>query len=285
MDTQRVAIAVAGGCENERVMNDAATTLSSDPAPTPVTSPQAVLWDFDGTLADTEPLWIAAEFEVIEGELGKSWSMAHAERLVGSDLIDAATYMLATIGRTDLEPAWMVDQLLTRVVHGIQTAERLPWRPGAVELLAALRASGIRCALVSASYRVLLDAVLARLPEGSFDVSVGGDEVTKGKPHPEPYEKACALLGVDARRCVVLEDSATGARAGNAAGAVVIGIPNVVDIPPAPRRLTVESLAVLDPERLVALYAQVTDEVGDAREVDEVDEVGEVDEVQVTSAG
>ena len=80
--------------------------------------------------------------------------------------------------------------------------------------------------------------------------------MTKGKPHPEPYEKACALLGVDARSCVVLEDSATGARAGNAAGAVVVGIPNVVEIPPAPRRVTVPTLAGLDPDRLTTLFAQ-----------------------------
>ncbi len=241
-------------------MNDAALTMppDPDPAPDPTPTPQAVLWDFDGTLADTEPLWIAAEFAIIEGELGKPWSMEHAEQLVGSDLIDSATYMLNTIGRHDLEPAWMVQQMLTRVVRGIESADELPWRPGALDLLADLRAAGMPCALVSASYRVLLDAVLERLPAGSFAVSVGGDEVTKGKPHPEPYEKACALLGVDARSCVVLEDSATGARAGNAAGAVVVGIPNVVEIPPAPRRVTVPSLAGLDPDRLIALYAQVT---------------------------
>jgi len=103
---------------------------------------------------------------------------------------------------------------------------------------------------------VLLDAVLERLPEGSFAVSVGGDEVTLGKPHPEPYEKACALLGVDARNCVVLEDSATGARSGNAAGAVVVGIPHVVDIPEAPRRVTVPTLAGLDPDMLTTLFTQ-----------------------------
>jgi HAD superfamily hydrolase (TIGR01509 family) len=235
-------------------MNDAALTTSPDPELTP--TPQAVLWDFDGTLADTEPLWIAAEFEIIEGELGHPWSMAHAEQLVGSDLIDSATYMLNTIGRHDLQPSWLVQQLLNRVVTAIRTADDLPWRPGALDLLAALNAVGMPCALVSASYRVLLDAVLERLPVGSFAVSVGGDEVTKGKPHPEPYEKACALLGVDARSCVVLEDSATGARAGNAAGAVVVGIPNVVDIPPAPRRVTVASLRDVDPATLAELYAR-----------------------------
>jgi HAD superfamily hydrolase (TIGR01509 family) len=224
--------------------------------PAPTARPQAVLWDFDGTLADTEPLWIAAEFEVIEGQLGKSWSMEHAEQLVGSDLIDSASYILNTIGRSDLPPIWMVEQLLGRVVGQLKTADDLPWRPGALELLAALRAEGTPCALVSASYRVLLDAVLERLPEGSFAVSVGGDEVTQGKPHPEPYERACRLLGVDARSCVVLEDSATGARSGNAAGAVVVGIPHVVAIPPAPRRVTVPSLAGLDPAALATLFSQ-----------------------------
>jgi HAD superfamily hydrolase (TIGR01509 family) len=239
-------------------MNDVVAAVHAGHAPDPAPTPQAVLWDFDGTLADTEPLWIAAEFEVIEGELGESWSMAHAEQLVGSDLIDSATYMLNTIGRHDLEPSWMVEQLLSRVVAAIRTADELPWRPGALDLLAALRADQLPCALVSASYRVLLDAVLERLPAGSFAVSVGGDEVTKGKPHPEPYEKACALLGVDARSCVVLEDSATGARAGNAAGAVVVGIPNVVDIPPAPRRVTVASLSDVDPATLAELYVRAS---------------------------
>lgn len=237
-------------------MNESAPTVPSEPAPAP--APQAVLWDFDGTLADTEPLWIAAEFEVIEGELGKPWSMAHAEQVVGADLIDSATYMLNTIGRRDLEPAWMVQQLLGRVVRSIQSAEDLPWRPGALELLAALRSEGMPCALVSASYRVLLDAVLARLPEDSFAVSVAGDEVSQGKPHPEPYAKACRLLGVDPRSCVVLEDSATGARSGNAAGAVVVGVPNVVEIPAAPRRVTVSSMIELDPARLTMLYSQAS---------------------------
>ena len=219
-------------------MNDAAPSV---PLPGPV-PPQAVLWDFDGTLADTEPLWIAAEFEVIEGELGKPWSMEHAEKLVGSDLIDSASYILATIGRSDLPPIWMVQQLLGRVVAQLRDADELPGGPVPSSCSPSLRATGMPCALVSASYRVLLDAVLERLPEGSFAVSVGGDEVTLGKPHPEPYEKACALLGVDPRDCVVLEDSATGARSGNAAGAVVVGIPHVVDIPAAPRRVTVPTL-------------------------------------------
>ena len=75
----------------------------------------AALWDFDGTLADTEPLWIEAEFELI-GSLGGTWSEEHAEQLVGNSLLDSGAYILNAIGRHDLTPAWVVDQLISRVV-------------------------------------------------------------------------------------------------------------------------------------------------------------------------
>ena len=223
----------------------------------PTSRLQAALWDFDGTLADTEPLWIAAEFELLGG-LGVPWSYEHAEQLVGNSLLDSGSYILNVIGRTDLTPEWVVEQLITRVVRALEGGE-VAWRPGALELLGSFAAAGIPCALVSASYRVLLDAALARLPAGTFAVSVAGDEVRLGKPHPEPYETACRMLGVDARHCVVIEDSATGARAGNAAGAVVLAVPNMVDIPAAPRRVSVPSLVDLD-AALVARLVEAVDE-------------------------
>ncbi|MCW2801826.1 MAG: hypothetical protein QOF52_1271 [Propionibacteriaceae bacterium] len=211
----------------------------------------AALWDFDGTLADTEPLWVAAEYELING-LGHKWGEEHAEQLVGNSLLDSGAYILNVIGRHDLTPEWVVEQLLSRVVGQLET-NPIPWRPGARELLAALNEAEVPCALVSASYRVLLDAALKQLPPGSFTVSVAGDEVTQGKPHPEPYEKACALLGVEARDCVVFEDSSTGARAGNAAGALVVAIENLVHVPPAPRRVHVRSMKDLDPVAVARL--------------------------------
>jgi HAD superfamily hydrolase (TIGR01509 family) len=218
----------------------------------PTTAPlAAALWDFDGTLADTEPIWIEGEFELI-GQLGGQWSLEHAHQLVGNSLLDSAAYILNTIGRPDLSPEWVVDWLINYVVDRV-TDGPMPWRPGAVELLTELRAAGVPCALVSASYRILLDAALARLPQGTFAVSIAGDEVTQGKPHPEPYERACHALGVDARQCVVLEDSENGARAGNAAGALVVAIPNKVSIADAPRRVHVASLADLDVEALKRL--------------------------------
>jgi HAD superfamily hydrolase (TIGR01509 family) len=223
----------------------------SESTPSDATTLAAALWDFDGTLADTEPLWVAAEYELAHG-LGAEWSEEHAEQLVGNSLIDSGSYILNVLGRNDLAPEWVVEQLLVRVVHQL-TINPVPWRPGALELLTALNRSGVPCALVSASYRVLLDAALRQLPPDAFAVSVAGDEVSAGKPHPEPYEKACGLLGVDARRCVVFEDSGTGARSGNAAGALVIAIENLVPIPPAPRRVHVRSMVDLDPAAVARL--------------------------------
>ena len=205
----------------------------------------AALWDFDGTLADTEPLWIAAEYELI-GRLGGTWSDEHAEQLVGNSLLDSGSYILNAIGRVDLSPAWVVEQLLTDVLNHLRR-HPIVWRPGAIELLELLRCGG--CS-VRAGIGVVPGAA-GRGPAASclretFQVSVAGDEVSRGKPHPEPYEKACTALGVSARHCVVLEDSETGCRAGNAAGALVVAVPNRVEIPKAPRRLHVRSLADLD---------------------------------------
>jgi HAD superfamily hydrolase (TIGR01509 family) len=211
----------------------------------------AALWDFDGTLADTEPLWVAAEFELING-LGHEWDHEHAEQLVGNSLIDSGIYILNAIGRHDLTPEWVVEQLISRVVHAL-SHQPIPWRPGALELLRSLNAAGVPCALVSASYRILLDAALAQLPPNSFQASVAGDEVVRGKPDPEPYATACAQLGVAAHDCVVFEDSGTGARSGNAAGALVLAVRNLVDIPDAPRRLHITSMTELDAEKVAGL--------------------------------
>ena len=216
----------------------------NDRAMTKTSIVAAALWDFDGTLVDSEPMWLDAEFDLV-AELGGTWSVDHADQLIGNSLLDSGSYILNTIGRHDLSPAWVVDELIIRVIEALGSRP-IPWRPGARQLLTSFTEAGVPCALVSASYRVMLDAVLNQLPADTFTVSVAGDEVRNGKPHPEPYETAAAALGVDTHACVVLEDSITGARSGNAAGALVIAVPSRVPIPPAPRRRHVTSLTELD---------------------------------------
>jgi HAD superfamily hydrolase (TIGR01509 family) len=195
----------------------------------------------DGTLVDTEPYWIESEFELVEKH-GGSWSTEHALNLVGNDLIASGRY-IREHGGIDLEPAEIVEELLDRVVARVE--RRVPWQPGAVELLSDLRAAGVRCALVTMSYRRFVAPILDGLPEGTFEVVVTGDAVTQGKPHPEPYEKAAAILGVDPRRTLAIEDSNTGARSAEAAGCTVLVVPNHVPVLSGERRIFRESLVGL----------------------------------------
>jgi HAD superfamily hydrolase (TIGR01509 family) len=201
--------------------------------------PTAVLWDMDGTLVDTEPYWIEAEFALVE-EHGGTWSHEHAMALVGNDLLESGRYIHEHSGIA-LEPADIVEELLDRV-SGRLTSE-VPWRPGALELLAELREQGVRCALVTMSYRRFVEPIIAALPEGSFEVVVTGDAVSNGKPHPEPYERAAAILGVDPGEVIAIEDSDTGARSAEAAGCTVLVVQNHVPVLPGERRVFADTLA------------------------------------------
>jgi HAD superfamily hydrolase (TIGR01509 family) len=198
----------------------------------------AVLWDMDGTLVDTEPDWIQAEFDLIE-EHGGTWSHDHAMNLVGNDLLESGRYIHEHAG-IDLEPAEIVEELLDRVMARLATT--VPWRPGALELLTDLRGRGVRCALVTMSYRRFVAPILQTLPEGTFEVIVTGDSVTQGKPHPEPYLKAAAVLGVDPACTVAIEDSNTGARSAEAAGCTVLVVQNHVPVLAGERRIFADTL-------------------------------------------
>ena len=190
--------------------------------------PAAVLWDMDGTLVDTEPYWIDAEFEIVDMH-GGTWSHDHAKALVGSDLLDSGAY-IRKHGGVDRTPTEIVEMLLDRVVARVRA--EVPWRPGARELLAEVRGASVHTALVTMSWRRFADEVVNCLPTGSFTTSVTGDEVARGKPHPEPYLRAAERLGVRADQCLAIEDSPTGVRSALAAGCRVIAVPHVVEVSP-----------------------------------------------------
>ncbi len=191
--------------------------------------PAAVLWDMDGTLVDTEPYWIECEYELVDAH-GGTWSDEHAHAIVGGDLHASGRY-IRDHGGVDLPIDEIVNQLLDGVIARVRQA--VPWRPGARDLLAQLRVEGIPCALVTMSWRRLVDAVVAQLPRGSFAATIVGDEVDQGKPHPEPYRAAARALSLSPKDCVALEDSPTGVRSALAAGCRVIAIPHIVDVPSA----------------------------------------------------
>jgi HAD superfamily hydrolase (TIGR01509 family) len=211
--------------------------------------PAAVLCDMDGTLVDTEPYWMQAEYDLIAAH-GGTWSDEHALNLVGNDLIDSGRYIREHSG-IDLEPSEIVEELLDRVVE--RMGDRIPWRPGAVEFLGALRDAGTPCALVTMSYRRFVAPMLSELPEGTFAAVVTGDAVSRGKPHPEPYLKAASLLRVPPEQCLAVEDSNTGARSASAAGCTVLVVPNHVPVLPAGGRVFRDSLVGLGVHELPGL--------------------------------
>ena len=216
--------------------------------------PAAVLWDMDGTLVDTEPYWIAAEHEIVE-EHGGTWNDDFAHQLVGNDLMVSAAFIRDHSPIT-WEPERIVEELLVRVVAHVK--QHVPWRPGARELLDALRAEGVPSALVTMSWRSLADAVVEALPEGTFAAVVTGDEVDHGKPHPEPYRAAARLLGVSPGDCVAIEDSPTGVRSAVSAGVPTVAVPHVVAVPKTPGAVHLDGLSGLTPQRLSEVARQAS---------------------------
>ncbi len=211
--------------------------------------------DMDGTLVDTEPYWIATEFELAERH-GGTWSQEHALNLVGNDLLESGRYIREHMG-IDLEPAEIVEELLDGVVARVE--HEVPWRPGARELLLELSEAGVPCALVTMSYRRFVDPVLRRLPRDTFAAVVTGDVVTQGKPHPEPYRRAAADLGVAPGECLAIEDSNTGARSAVAAGCPVLCVPHHVPVLAGPGRVFADSLVDIGLETLRELRVSARD--------------------------
>ena len=215
--------------------------------------PVALLFDMDGTLIDSEHLWLEAETSVMT-ELGVVWTADDQAHCLGGPLGRVADYMAMRAG-ISASSAQVGERLLARVGE-LFRREPLMWRPGARELLSTARDAEVPCALVSATWRsvmtVALDQCASELDGWAFDVTVAGDEVRQGKPHPEPYLTAADLLGVDIAACAVLEDSPVGVASGAASGAFVVAIPHLTGVPASERTVIVPSLVGVDLDRISA---------------------------------
>lgn len=223
----------------------------------PVT-PQAVLWDMDGTLIDTEPYWLAAEAELVVSH-GGTWSHEQGLALVGNALPDGARAL--QLAGVQLEIREIIDWLSARVVAGIR--REIPWRPGARELLAACNQAGIPQALVTMSERSIVDELMLAIPEGTFQASVTGEEVAHGKPHPEPYLRGLRLLGeatgqqLSASQCIGFEDSVPGIASASEAGLHAVLVPNATD-PGEGKWRRIDSLALVDVAAMSRWLVQVS---------------------------
>ena len=192
----------------------------------------AVLWDMDGTLVDSEKLWDVALYEAAE-RLGGRLSEQVRRTRVGSNRDATSAVLLEATGRpVTPEAVAETGEWIRRRTAGLFD-DALPWRPGAREALAAVKAAGVPSALVTSTERALTELALNTIGREFFAVTVCGDEVDGlNKPHPRPYLKAAELLGVSAGQCVAVEDSPPGAESAESAGCPARGAPTPG---PAPR--------------------------------------------------
>ncbi len=208
--------------------------------------PAAVLWDMDGTLIDTEPYWVENERALVES-FGGTWTHENALACVGNPLDVSARYIRAN-SPVDLPEREITERMQAGVMERMR--ESMPWRAGARELLLALVEAGVPCALVTMSWRPMVDVLLEVLPEGTFSAVVTGDVVAAGKPDPECYLTAMQALGAQPAECVAIEDSSTGVGAALASGARTIAVPHLVEIPEQPGLARVATLTGVAPEDL-----------------------------------
>lgn len=216
--------------------------------------PAAFLWDMDGTLIDSEPYWMASE-DALAKDYGGVWTEEDAHATIGKSLYDSSAMMREKFGIQDLSVQQVIDRMTNDVIADLR--KNLPFRPGALELLLEIKKRGIKTALVTMSMRTMAQTVADSIGFPAFDVIVAGDEVSQGKPFPEPYLRAAELLGVEISECIAFEDSNTGLRSAESAGAHTIGVPNLLPLPKRPTNKIISSLTEVDLDDLESLRVHV----------------------------
>lgn len=185
---------------------------------------RALLIDMDGTLVETETRWWQAEIDVMQKH-GSTWDVDDQNQAIGGPLSAVVDYM-ADKSKAEADSIYqeLVDSMyksFTEVAPELQ--------PGWSEILNQAKKSDLQIALVTASNRLLAEALLKSSSlEKYFDVVVASDDLPRTKPHPDPYLHAAKLLGVEVLDCLVFEDSNTGVTSSLAAKMPTIALPGRV---------------------------------------------------------
>jgi len=187
----------------------------------------AILFDMDGTLVDSEPLWLSAEIEIMQ-EFGCTWTAEDQIACLGGPRSKTEKIMQEKSGFQ--MPDGYFGSRLDNLME-LKLASELNIYAGGLKLIAECKNYGLKVGLVTASGTRLMNVVLQNFPKDTFDVVVSGDDVTNSKPDPEPYLKAANDLSVDITQSLVIEDSLTGVTSALASGAQVIGIPHLITLP------------------------------------------------------
>lgn len=214
----------------------------------------AVFFDMDGLTVDSEPQWLLSEQEVVE-PFGYEWTQEDQVACLGGPLSRLGDYM--SVKTDNQKPSsYFVEKLIKIQADRMRT--NTVAMPGAIELVNSLRSHGIKTALVSASPRVIVDAVLDNIGHNLFPFSLSGDDVQNTKPNPEGYLKAARMCESMIENSLVFEDSLPGMQAAINSGAWLIAVPHLVQVEESQRVRSIRSLEQINIEKLMELRSDFT---------------------------
>ena len=207
---------------------------------------EAVFFDMDGLTVDSEPQWLLSEQEVVQ-PFGYLWTQEDQVACLGGPLSKLGDYMSQRVGNKE-SSEYFVEELIR--IQANRMRSNTTAMPGAIELVNSLRSHGVKTALVSASPRVIIDAVLDNIGHDLFPFSLSGDDVRNTKPDPEAYLKAAQISGSNIADCLVFEDSLPGMKAAIDSGAWLIAVPHLVHVEESTRVRSINSLQQLNIDKL-----------------------------------
>jgi len=211
----------------------------------------AVFFDMDGLMVDSEPEWFKSETEVT-AKFGYNWSEEDQIACLGGPLTRVGQYMHDKCEGAET-PEYFTQTLID--TQAFKMRGNTPTMPGALELARELQSHGVKTGLVSASPRNIVDAVLDNLGHDLFPFSISSDDVEKTKPNPDCYLKAAVMTDSDIQNCLVFEDSLTGMQAATSSGAYLIAVPHLVTIAESSKVRVISSLEQMSFAKLQNLFS------------------------------
>jgi HAD superfamily hydrolase (TIGR01509 family) len=204
----------------------------------------------DGLLVDSEPEWLKSESE-ITAVYGYEWTSEDQIACLGGPLSRVGQYMHDKCNQAET-PDFFTRKLVE--VQSKKMRSHTPFMPGAFELVKDLQKNGVKTGLVSASPRIIVDAVLDNVGAELFPFSISSDDVERTKPHPDAYLKAARLTNSAIENCLVFEDSLTGVGAATSSGAWLVAVPHLVHVDESERVRVIKSLEQLSFTKVQELF-------------------------------
>ena len=211
----------------------------------------AVFFDMDGLMVDSEPEWFKSETEVT-AKFGYDWSEEDQIACLGGPLTRVGKYMHDKCEGAET-PEYFTQTWID--TQALKMRGNTPTMPGALELVRELQSQGVKTGLVSASPRNIVDAVLDNLGHDLFPFSISSDDVEKTKPNPDCYLKAAVMTDSDIQNCLIFEDSLTGMQAATSSGAYLIAVPHLVTINESAKVRVISSLEQMSFAKLQNLFS------------------------------